>query len=126
MGNLTVINRDYTVPNPAISLPNPPATTPPTLIKDDILEERRREFAFENDYWFDLGRLDGYNVSTHPRAIAIIAQQDRGSADNATPARRFGNQYTTITNKDFYFVYPASEVAANPKLLEAPVPYKFK
>ena len=126
LGDLTTIRRGYTIANPALLLPGAPSQTPPTIIKDDLLEERRREFAFENDFWFDLGRLDGFNATSHPKAIAMIAQQDRGTSDNSKPPKRFGNQYTTISNKDFYFVYPAKEVATNPKLLEAPVPYNFK
>lgn len=126
LGNLTEIRRSYTIPNPAAQMAGAPSQTPPVLIKDDILEERRKEFAFEDDFWFDLGRLDGFNATSHPKAVAIIAQQDRGSSDNSKPPKRYGNQYTTISNKDFYFVYPAKDVATNPKLLEPPVPYKFK
>jgi hypothetical protein len=126
LGNLTQIRRNYTISNPALALPGAPSNTPALLIKDDILEERRKEFAFENDFWFDLGRIDGYNVTNHPKAIAMIAQQDRGSANNDNPPKRFGNAYVTITNKDFFLPYPANEVATNPKLLEAPVPYIFK
>lgn len=126
LGNLTVINRNYTVPNPAAAVAGAPVQTPATLIVDDILNERRRELAFENDFWFDLGRIDGYNVTNHPRAIALIAQQDRGGADNSKPPKRYGDGYVTISNKDFYFPYPAAETNANPKLLLPPVPYTFK
>jgi hypothetical protein len=126
LGNLTQIRRNFTVSNPALALPGAPSNTPALLIKDDILEERRREFAFENDFWFDLGRIDGFNATNHPKAIAMIAQQDRGSSNNDNPPKRYGNAYVTITNKDFVLPYPANEVATNPKLLEAPVPYIFK
>ena len=126
LGSLTQIRRSYLLPNPQAAVAGAPSQTPKFLIKDDILDERRREFAFEDDSWFDFGRLDGFNATSHPRAIALIAQQDRGQSDNSNPVKRFGNQYTTISDKDFYFVYPADEVATNPKLLEAPVPYNFK
>ncbi len=121
LGNLAIIKRGYYVANPATN-----ANAPAMLYKDDILDERRREFAFENDYWFDLTRLDGFNSTTHPKAIIIIKQQDRGTSDNSTPPVRFGNGYTkTITDANFLFPYPATEVSANPKLLEPPVPYHF-
>ena len=129
LGNLTVIRRNYVVNNPNLAFYGtvPPATVPLTLIKDDLLEERRREFAFEDDYWFDLGRLDGYNVTSHPKAIAIIKQQDRGTSDNSTPPVRYGNEFNAnVSDASFRLPYPATEVASNPKLKEAPVPYVFK
>ena len=126
LGNLAEIKRGYYIPNPALQLPGAPSNTPPTLYKDDILDERRREFAFENDYWFDLTRLDGFNSPTHPKAITIIKQQDRGTESSTTPPSRYGNAYITdITDEDFLFPYPQTEITANPKLLEAPVPYHF-
>jgi len=85
---------------------------------DDIFLERRKELCFEGDYWFDLGRID------KAKAIAIMSSQNRGD--------RYGARYYTpvysedhATN-DFYMDYPDNEVAKNPKLLEAPVPYTFK
>jgi hypothetical protein len=126
LGDLTQIRRNYTVRNPALDLPGAPSSTPANLIKDDILDERRRELAFEDDFWFDLGRQDGFNATSHPKAMALIAQQDRGSSNNDNPPKRYGEGYVTITNKDFYFPYPSAETTANPKLLQAPVPYNFK
>lgn len=126
LGNLTTINRNYSVANPAAAVAGAPAQTPATLIVDDILNERRRELAFENDFWFDLGRIDGYNATNHSRAIALIAQQDRGGSNNDSPPKRYGNGYVTIANKDFFFPYPAAETNANPKLLLPPVTYTFK
>jgi len=85
---------------------------------DDIFLERRKELCFEGDYWFDLGRID------KAKAIAIMSAQNRGD--------RYGARYYTpvysddhATN-DFYMDYPDNEVAKNPKLLDAPVPYTFK
>ncbi|MBO9584101.1 MAG: RagB/SusD family nutrient uptake outer membrane protein [Flavobacterium sp.] len=85
---------------------------------DDIFLERRKELCFEGDYWFDLGRID------KAKAIAIMSAQNRGD--------RYGERYYTpvysedhATN-DFYMDYPDNEVAKNPKLLQAPVPYTFK
>ena len=78
---------------------------------DDLFKERRRELAFEGDYWYDLGRID------RSKAISIMAAQNRGD--------RYGAQYYTPTNSSFTLPYPANDVAKNPKLLDAPVKYQF-
>lgn len=127
LGNLTTIKRGYYLANPALKLAGAPTNTPKELYRDDILDERRREFAFENDFWFDLGRLDGYNITSHPIAVSIIKNQDRGTSDNSTPPQRYGNEYNSIiSDANFRLPYPATEVASNPKLKDAPVPYVFK
>jgi starch-binding outer membrane protein, SusD/RagB family len=78
---------------------------------NNVFSERRKELAFEGDYWFDLGRIP------RAQAISIMAAQNRG--DRLTPA------YFTPTDSDFTLPYPANEVAKNPKLLEPPVAYTF-
>jgi hypothetical protein len=85
---------------------------------DDIFLERRKELCFEGDYWFDLGRID------KQKAIAIMSAQNRGD-------RNAERHYTPVYSEDhatndFYMDYPDNEVAKNPKLLQAPVPYTFK
>ena len=128
LGNLAVINRAGFVTNPNyVAGSNAKGQHWPTIYQDDLLDERRREFAFEDDYFFDLMRLDGYNKTSHPIALQIIKQQDKGTSDNSTPPQRYGNGYlTSITDASFVFPIPATETAADPKLLEAPVPYTFK
>jgi starch-binding outer membrane protein, SusD/RagB family len=78
---------------------------------NDIFQERRKELAFEGDFWFDLGRIP------RAQAISIMAAQNRGDMNNA--------QYFTPTNSDFTLPYPAGEIAKNPKLLDPPVAYIF-
>jgi hypothetical protein len=63
---------------------NVPALT--SFTYSQLLLERRLEFALEQDYWFDLCRLDGYqpagsatSPTSHPTAISIISQQERGT-----------------------------------------------
>ncbi len=104
-----------------------------------LLNERRLEFAIEGDYWYDLQRIDGYqpNVNTgitivsghHPVAIAIINAQDRRTVSiNATTGQisGYGSGRSFILNDSkFLLPYPATETAADPALLEAPVPYHF-
>lgn len=80
---------------------------------DDIFKERRAELACENDYWFDLGRLD-FAV-----AKAKLEAQDRGN--KANPIKLTSLPITTLV-----YPYPSAELIANPKLKDAPVPYTFK
>jgi len=122
--SLTQIKRGYYTANAAYNATTNP-NAPTTLYRDDILDERRREFAFEDDFWYDLGRIDGYNATAHPLAILLIKQQDRGTSDNSTVPVRYGNGYLTPTNDDFLFPIPAVEITANPLLSEAPVAYDF-
>lgn len=79
---------------------------------DELFTERRKELAFEGDYWFDLGRLP------RAKAIAIMSSQNRGNM--------WGAEHYTPADKDFTLPYPANDVAKNPKLLDAPVQYQFK
>jgi starch-binding outer membrane protein, SusD/RagB family len=125
---LTQIRRFYTVANPSYTLygPTPNASVPVNVIKDDIIEERRREFAFEDDFFYDLMRVDGFNNTAHTLGIKLMEQQDRGTAGSAAPIVRYGNIYLTVTASMLQFQIPAVELAADPKLLDTPVPYVFK
>ncbi|RYE27262.1 MAG: RagB/SusD family nutrient uptake outer membrane protein [Sphingobacteriaceae bacterium] len=95
----------------------------------DLLRERRLEFALEQDYWFDLCRIDGYNVTSHPVATNIIQNQERGGASTGTAAANYLD-YTIYSQKfvPAYFVFPipVNETTADPNLLNPPVPYVFK
>lgn len=95
-----------------------------------LLNERRLEFAFEGDYWYDLQRIDGFNNPHHPAAIGIISAQNRGSSSGAGSAPNYTdytrNTYNvTPTDNQFVMPVPASESTVDPALLQAPVPYKF-
>jgi hypothetical protein len=63
--------------------------------------------------------LDGVPgiVTSHPKAIAIISNQNRGEVGNPT-------KFTPL-DKDFYMPIPSSDVTKNPKLKEVPVPFNF-
>lgn len=80
-----------------------------SITKDDIMKERRMEFAFEGDYWFDIQR-QGY-----AKAKEIIEKQNRGSFENAL--------YVTFTEDHMYLPIPASEILQDPELAKAPVRY---
>ncbi|HTJ11964.1 MAG TPA: RagB/SusD family nutrient uptake outer membrane protein [Dinghuibacter sp.] len=96
-----------------------------------LLNERRLEFAIEADYWYDLQRIDGFNNAHHPVAISIISQQNRGDSNSAgTAANNYTDYqrntvYVTPTDANFLMPIPATETAADPTLLQPPVPYVF-
>lgn len=80
-----------------------------TITLDDILHERRVEFAFEGDYWFDIQR-QGY-----AKAKQIIEAQNRGTADSPL--------YVTFAESKMYLPIPAGEILQDPALAQDPVAY---
>jgi starch-binding outer membrane protein, SusD/RagB family len=95
-----------------------------------LINERRLEFAIEGDYWYDLQRLDGFNSSRHPVAEAIIAAQNRGGSSGSGTAPLYidwtrNTLNIPATDANFLIPIPATDVAADPTLTSAPVPYKF-
>jgi hypothetical protein len=80
-----------------------------SITLDDIMHERRVEFAFEGDYWFDIQR-QGF-----AKAKQIIEAQNRGTADNPV--------YVTFTEQYMYLPIPAGEILQDPELAKDPVPY---
>jgi len=80
-----------------------------SLTMDDIMKERRVEFAFEGDYWFDIQR-QGF-----AKAKQIIEAQNRGT---------FGSPlYVTFTQNSMHLPIPAGEVLQDPALAQPPVSY---
>lgn len=90
---------------------------------DTVLNERRIELAGEGQYWIDLVRLSYYNPT---KAISKLNGEKRVTFSFAngvlTPADPFGI-VTPATIQSFSFPIPSSEVTANPKLSEPPIPY---
>jgi len=88
--------------------------TKSVLTIDDIMKERRVEFAFEGDYWFDITR-QGF-----ARAKQIIEAQNRGTIP--------GNlvRVTDFTEDKMFLPIPASEVLQDPLLDEEPEHYYTK
>jgi hypothetical protein len=110
-----------------------PAVTSFTL--DDLLHERRYEFAVEGVAWYDLVRLYYYNPQ---KVVDIIGKQIRGTytirikAGTGTAAKKreftFINRTTNtfkLVSTAFYLPIPDTETAQAPNLLKPPVPYKF-
>ena len=85
--------------------------TPRTSITaDNILHERRVEFAFEGDYWYDVQR-QGF-----AKAKSIVEKQNRGTVTGAT-------YITNFTEDKMYLPIPAGEIVQDPELGKEPVPY---
>lgn len=83
-----------------------------TITKDDIMQERHIEFAFEGDYWFDIKR-QGF-----AKAKQIIESQNRGTVYTAN--------YVTFTESCMYLPIPLTEITQDPELTKDPVPYYTK
>jgi hypothetical protein len=80
-----------------------------SITKEEIMHERRVEFAFEGDYWFDIQR-QGF-----AKAKEIIEKQDRGKA--GTPMK------VTFQEKYMFLPIPAGEILQDPELAKDPVAY---
>jgi hypothetical protein len=90
----------------------------------DIMDERRRELAYEGDNWFDYVRLHYYNPQL---AIELLSNQERGSySGNAANGPIVLNSLKyTPSNGDFLLPIPEGDVLKNPNLAEEPVPFDF-
>lgn len=85
------------------------------LTHDQLMHERRIEFAFEGDYFFDIQR-QGFD-----KAKAILEAQERGGYNGDGTIGHVG---VTITSpSQLYLPIPNSEIVADPKLAEDPVAY---
>lgn len=102
---------------------------------DNLLHERRYEFAVEGDAWYDLVRLYYYKPQ---KVVDMIAKQVRGNyairikAGTGTPTKKREFEYIIRTptsfklvSTAFYLPIPDTETAQAPNLLKEPVPYKF-
>lgn len=85
------------------------------VTKDNILHERRVEFAFEGDFWYDIQR-QGFE-----RAKAIIAQQERGTYNFDGTINSV--KVEIVSPSQLFLPIPLTEVQANPKLSEAAIKY---
>jgi hypothetical protein len=100
----------------------------PMLDIDTVLRERRIEFAFEGQYWYDLVRLSYYNPQ---KAIDMVNNQQRVTFSYAngvatpTPAGQAGGPMAVVpaTIASFTLQLPAADVTTDPNLAAAPVPY---
>ena len=110
---------------------------PSSITLDDILKERRLEFAFEGDYWFDLVRMSYYDVE---KAMNIIKNQKRNAyiglgdlykayynkggedgpwdVDNSKIYYDESTPKPNVTKSIFTLPFPQGDVVYNPHLME--------
>jgi len=90
----------------------------------DIMDERRRELAYEGDNWFDYVRLQYYNS---PLAIQLLSDQERGYYDGnvAKPPIKLNSVKYTPTRGDFSLPIPEGDILKNPNLGKEPVGFDF-
>lgn len=90
----------------------------------DIMDERRRELAYEGDNWYDYVRLHYYNPSL---AINLLASQERGgySGNAAEGPIELNSAHYTPTNGDFLLPVPEGDLIKNPNLSKEPVAFDF-
>jgi hypothetical protein len=86
-----------------------------SLTRQQILHERRVEFAFEGDYWFDIQR-QGFTT-----AQQIINAQERGTVNGDGTINHVGASFTS--SSQLYLPIPSDEVVADPELAKPAVPY---
>lgn len=86
-----------------------------TLTKDMIYDERRVEFAFEGDYWFDLQRR-GFD-----EAKKIIDSQERGTLNPDGTVNHV--QATFQSASQLYLPIPSDEILSDPELAKPAIPY---
>ncbi|MDE1191087.1 MAG: RagB/SusD family nutrient uptake outer membrane protein [Arachidicoccus sp.] len=86
-----------------------------SLTKDLILHERRVEFAFEGDYWFDIQR-QGF-----AKAKQIMEAQERGTLNGDGTVNHTG--VTVSSASQLFLPIPSSEITADPELAKPAVPY---
>jgi hypothetical protein len=84
---------------------------------DDLLRERRLEFAFEGQYWYDILRLP------QDKAINKLSNMERGLFDGWCGTGSINSTKITVTPAMLLFPIPQSEIDSDPKLAEAPAAY---
>jgi hypothetical protein len=83
---------------------------------DELLHERKVEFAFEGDFWFDIQR-QGLSKATE-----MIAAQERGTYDDNKQLTSF-KAILPASFSSLFLPIPQNETVSNPLLLEPPVRY---
>lgn len=111
---------------------------------EQLISERRREFAFESNNWFDVLRwyyrdpnaalnyLNG--MKRHEMYVFNwdLPETEKGHPENyhLATSKAEGGQYDpgdiTLNMNSFVMPIPASVVTASPQLKDAPVEYEFK
>jgi hypothetical protein len=88
-----------------------------SITTDDLLRERRLEFAFEGQYWYDILRLP------QDKALLKLSNIERGLFESWCGSGTVVSNKINVTANMLLFPIPQSEMDIDPKLAEAPVPY---
>jgi hypothetical protein len=88
-----------------------------SITTDDLLRERRLEFAFEGQYWYDILRLP------QDKALLKLSNTERGLFESWCGSGTVVSNKINVTANMLLFPIPQSEMDIDPKLAEAPVPY---
>jgi hypothetical protein len=90
----------------------------------DILDERRRELAYEGDNWFDFVRLHYYDPEL---AVDLLSSQERGAYDGTAAKQpiKLNTVKYTPGNGDFLLPIPEGDILKNPNLSNEPVSFDF-
>lgn len=88
-----------------------------TITADDLLRERRLEFAFEGQYWYDILRLP------QDKALQKLSNIERGLFESWCGNGPVISNKISVNANMLLFPIPQSEMDIDPKLAEAPVPY---
>jgi starch-binding outer membrane protein, SusD/RagB family len=85
------------------------------LTIDELLHERKVEFAFEGDYWFDIARQG------REKADQIVSQQERGTINDDGSLSSLKVSFPAAFN--IFLPIPQNETVSNPLLLNDPVAF---
>ncbi|OQP44629.1 hypothetical protein A4H97_09690 [Niastella yeongjuensis] len=88
-----------------------------SITADDLLRERRLEFAFEGQYWYDILRLP------QDKALQKLTNTERGMFEGWCGEGAVVSNKIAVTANMLLFPLPQSEIDIDPKLAETPVPY---
>lgn len=88
-----------------------------SITTDDLLRERRLEFAFEGQYWYDVLRLP------QDKALLKLSNTERGLFDSWCGSGPVITNKINVTANMLLFPIPQSEIDIDPKLAETPVAY---
>jgi hypothetical protein len=88
-----------------------------SITTDDLLRERRLEFAFEGQYWYDILRLP------QDKALLKLSNTERGLFEGWCGGGPVITNKINVTANMLLFPIPQSEIDIDPKLAETPVAY---
>lgn len=88
-----------------------------SITMDDLLRERRLEFAFEGQYWYDILRLP------QDKALQKLSNIERGLFESWCGSGTVISNKISVTANMLLFPVPQSEIDIDPKLSETPVAY---